>query len=285
MNILTAINENWVLPARALIASIKDSNRKTHINIYIMFSELSSSSINQILSDETQWCKIIPVKVDDSDILHIDSTTKEAYLRLFASVVLPHDIDRIMWIDADIVVTKPLQEFYDQPIDDYYYIACSEVGNLKGKRKARLENLHLPEDFPYINSGVLMINLQEIRKVETWVDDIDLYIKTTDSDLLYADQDIINVLFNANGKVKVLKPPCFYNQRASKEYYRKPYAVLHYAGKNKPWIMTGQRGFFVWYKYAFKIKGLRMHILKLMLFAVVRGVFAKLKRKVLTKKK
>ena len=110
-----------------------------------------------------------------------------------------------------------------------------------------------------------------IRKVETWVDDFETYVRTTDSDLLYADQDIINVLFKAKGRVKVLKPPCFYNQRASKRYFRKPYAVLHYAGKDKPWIKTGQKGFGVWYKYAFKIRGLRLHIIKLLLLAIFKG--------------
>jgi len=272
MNILTAINENWVVPARALIASIKDSNRKSNINIYILYLELSSSAIKQLISDETQLCKIILIKVKDADIIHINGAMTEMYLRLFASIILPQEIDRIMWIDADIVVTKPLQEFYEQPMNDYYYIASSEVGNLSGKRNTRLKNLHLPEDFPYINSGVMMINLQEIRKVETWVEDINLYVQTTDSDLLYADQDIINVLFNAKGKVKVLKPPCFYNQRASKKYFRKPYAVLHYAGKDKPWITTGQRGFLVWYKYAFKIQGLRFHIIKLFVQSIFNGL-------------
>lgn len=275
LNILIAINEAWLIPARTLIASIKDSNKDIKINIFVLYSDLSSDAILELNNDSTELCTITTIKVDDADIKNaprIERISKETYLRLYASIVLPQNLDRIMWIDADAVVTQTLSEFYEQNIDNYYYAAYVEVSNLSGKRNARLENLHLPENFPYINAGVLLINLHEIRKIKTWVEDINEYIKKTDSDLKYADQDIINVLFNANGKVKVINSPCIYNQRATKQHYRKPYAILHYVGKKKPWLTTGLKGFLLWYKYAFKIQGKRLHVIKLFCGAIFKGI-------------
>ena len=44
------------------------------------------------------------------------------YFRIFAHVLLPESIDRILYLDADIIVKNDITSFYAQDFEDKYMI-------------------------------------------------------------------------------------------------------------------------------------------------------------------
>ena len=77
-------------------------------------------------------------------------------LRLYADMVaeLP---DRILYLDNDVICRRDISSFYNQDIAAYEIVGCLDYyGSWLFKRKG------IKRD--YINSGVLLLNMAEIRK-------------------------------------------------------------------------------------------------------------------------
>ena len=91
----------------------------------------------------------------------------------------------------------------------------------------------------YINAGVLMIHVENMRRYIT-ADRIFSYISKKGKSLFQADQDVINALF----KEKIISVnPCYYNldeatyrrNSLNLSWVRQNTVFVHYNGKNKPW--------------------------------------------------
>jgi len=46
------------------------------------------------------------------------------YYRLLAFKFLPEELDRILYLDPDILVINPIDELYNMDIDNYLYAAA-----------------------------------------------------------------------------------------------------------------------------------------------------------------
>lgn len=84
--------------------------------------------------------------------------TPYAMLRLFADE-LPQIPDRILYLDDDIIVRKNLSDFYEQDLTN-----IEMVGVLDYWGKFFFHNIHNKKVFDYLNSGVLLLNMKEIKK-------------------------------------------------------------------------------------------------------------------------
>ena len=88
------------------------------------------------------------------------------YYRLFAARYLPTEIDRVLYLDPDIVVNGNLQELYDTPLNGYLFAAATHVREIM--RKINVLRLGMHEDGTYINSGVLLMNLKLLREEQDY---------------------------------------------------------------------------------------------------------------------
>ena len=51
----------------------------------------------------------------------------EIYYRVLAQFLLPQTVDRIMWLDADIVICGTISDFYHQDFEGALVTACPDV--------------------------------------------------------------------------------------------------------------------------------------------------------------
>ncbi|WEV70943.1 glycosyltransferase family 8 protein [Lactobacillus sp. ESL0785] len=84
--------------------------------------------------------------------------TPYAMLRLFADEI-PQLPDKILYLDADVIVRRSLQKFYHQELNDAEF-----VGVLDYWGRFFFHNFHEHKTFDYINSGVLLLNLPKIKE-------------------------------------------------------------------------------------------------------------------------
>lgn len=247
MNIIVSLNRNYLNQVYVLINSIKKNNPYT-IDFYIMYQNLTKKEINAIIKKcATEKFKIHPLYMDDEDINNFPITEKryprEIYFRLFSYRYLDSSIDRVIYLDIDTVVINSLEELYHMEFNNNYFIGCTHIG----KRMLRFNRLRLgvKEKNPYINTGVMLINIEALRKDDIGKE-ISSYVMSRSSILLLPDQDVIFALYGDKVKTintlkynlgeKLIKEYNFKHKRKIDiKWIRKNSIVIHYYGKNKPW--------------------------------------------------
>lgn len=144
-----------------------------------------------------------------------------------ARILLPEllpNLEKVLYLDADILATTDLQELYNTNLHDYY---AGMVINIKDF------NTHEEwEKYNYFNSGVILINLKEWRKNNITQKCIN---ELNSKSFKYPDQDVLNNVLKNN----ILKLNFKWNYQTvflgGKYKLKYPKGILHYISHNKPW--------------------------------------------------
>lgn len=86
--------------------------------------------------------------------------TPYAMLRLFTDQ-LPQIPNRILYLDDDVIIRKDIQNFYEQDLTN-----LELVGVLDFWGRFFFHNFRQKKIFDYLNSGVLLLNMAEIKKTK-----------------------------------------------------------------------------------------------------------------------
>lgn len=132
------------------------------------------------------------------------------YYKMLAHQYLGNDIERVLYIDTDIIINKDIYNFYSMDFEDNYIIGSCETAS--GSKFHKLK--HSPEPgHGFINCGCILLNLNKLRDSNITIKDYYNIIKDTKSDYL-ADQGILSFIFR--DKIKVL-PSYKYNHAIFQE--------------------------------------------------------------------
>jgi len=245
MNILLAPNNYYVMPTIVLLQSLFEADHEP-MDIYVVHANLTEENIwklESFITSHGNRLHLCCVDPDTFDTAHTSShITKEAYYRLLAQKLLPESAERVLYLDGDLVVTKSLRGLYDMSFVDEsgkenFYVVCEGPG-VSRREWEIYDSLGIPHDYPYFNSGVLLMNLKLLRQ------EFDLqilfdFISARGENLKYHDQDTLNALFYD----KVIYADWhIYNQtvlhirdNAEAAHRLENAAIIHYAGSDKPW--------------------------------------------------
>lgn len=112
-------------------------------------------------------------------------------------VMLPKilgDLNRIIYLDADLLFNRDIQELWDIDINDYCLAAVPDLNVKKGYIWTYPTRGKVIEKSKYFNSGVLYMNLENIRKKgDLHAQTIEYLKEHPESDL--PDQDALNVIY------------------------------------------------------------------------------------------
>jgi lipopolysaccharide biosynthesis glycosyltransferase len=261
MNILFTVNKNYIGYVIDCIQSIVRFKSEDGYDIYVLHSDL--------LEKDQRY---LALQVEDSDVrLHfqfVDPNLFESfpeskryprliYYRIFAAWLLPKEVDRILYLDGDIIVINPLDELYHMEFDGNYYLGCTHVR--KFLNKLNQHRLGMEEESSYVNSGMLLMNLNALRE-EQDTKEVFSFVEKRRYFLTLPDQDIITALYGSKiGIIDTMKYNLsdrvlsFYNldlnhDRIDLEWIRNNTVIIHYCGKQKPWNKTYQGKLDVFYQ-------------------------------------
>lgn len=171
--------------------------------------------------------------------------TIEMYLWLFAPYVLPKEVDRVLYLDPDIINLNNMHRFYDLDFEDNLFIAMDY--EIKNKIVQPFNNLRLRtlSAEHYFNAGVVLLNVEKLRK-EREPEEISEAVIENKPVLILPDQDVFNLLYtgeikNASWELFNLDPRLYQLFRRMKpDVYNKDWVendviFIHYGGKHKPW--------------------------------------------------
>ncbi len=176
--------------------------------------------------------------------------TPETYFRLFLPKVLVN-YDKVLYLDADMVVCKDVASLYHTDLEDMYLGAVRDP-IISGSNKSPAYNqceymkkLGIKNIYDYFQAGVLLINLKKVSENQLCEKMIE-YAATHECDLV--DQDVLNLF--CQGKVKyidnkwnvdvnriAMKVVPYAPSAMWKEYKenRENAYIYHFAGADKPW--------------------------------------------------
>ncbi|MGN1270997.1 MAG: glycosyltransferase family 8 protein [Clostridia bacterium] len=248
MNILIAVNKGYIKQLNVLLNSIQYANPKEYFDIYILSKDLEPKDDEVKVGLNLEKISLHIIKIPPSEIDKFPVYQKrypvEIYFRLFATKYLPKNIKKVLYLDADTIVINELNELYETEFEGNYFIATTHIRKLLHKfNEIRLD---IKEDEPYINTGVLLINLEELRKRNVEKEVIE-YIENNKNKFMLPDQDIISGLYG--NKIKLVDDLKYnlgdralkiYNlnnpsKQITLKWICKNTVIIHYYGRNKPW--------------------------------------------------
>lgn len=245
INILVTLDENYIPYLNVMLSSLKFKNPNCTFSIYLLHTSIREDELSETKNIIGSSGKIFMIKANDTCLKEAPTTQrypKEIYYRIFAAQYLPNNIDRILYLDPDIVVNGSVEELYNITLDDYYFAAASHTGPLL--RKINKIRLDMDIESPYINSGVMMMNLNRLRNEQNYQEVFD-FIEKRKKMLILPDQDIISSLYGnkilALDTYKYNMTENLYMARSrfdkdlSIEWIRNNSVIIHYCGRNKPW--------------------------------------------------
>jgi lipopolysaccharide biosynthesis glycosyltransferase len=232
-----------------MLNSLFINNHKEKFTIYLLYSNISQEEIAD-LNDFIlkRGHSFHPIYIDPqmfSDAPVFRHYTTEMYYRLAAHQYLPNHLDRILYLDPDIIVLNPIAEFYHMEFDDCLFIAAEHEHTTKMARPFNKLRLGTPNAKGYFNTGVLLMNLPAIRK-EVRLEDIYAFIEENKLKLLLPDQDVLNALywdkikpvnsFLYNYDARYYELTKFIpNYKNDLNWIKKNTVFIHFCGKDKPW--------------------------------------------------
>ena len=247
MNLLFAINKSFIPLFKSCIRSVVRNGGEEHYDAYFLHSDLSPSEQNDIAgaAGEVVTCRFIGIDPEMFDgFPESKRYPKQIYYRLAAPLLLPDDLDRVLYLDVDTVVLKPLRELYDIDFLGGWYAACTHIrGTLQELNRHRLD---APKGSVYINTGVMVLDLVQLRKVLR-LEDIRDYAARKMHTFILPDQDILMGLhgdrvrlvdtfrYNLSDRMIALHNGDPRNEKIDAEWVWKNAVILHFSGRNKPW--------------------------------------------------
>lgn len=263
MNLLVTLDQNYLPPLRVMLKSLFNNNRGGIFKIFMLHTEIS----DEACLDLEGFChahgsSLAAIRIPEEtfgDAPTFRHYTKAMYYRLLAFQLLPAEINKILYLDPDILVLNPVRHLYDLDVSNYLYAAAmhSAFGDLpKYLNQVRLRNM---ESEGYFNSGVLLMNLASQRR-EIKDNDIFTYVREHGNLLVLPDQDVINALYGE----KILpiddtlynydaRLYTFYNLinggEKDLDWVIGNTVFLHFCGKNKPWHKSSMNKFTALYKH------------------------------------
>lgn len=254
MNILVSCDENYLRPLKTMLYSLFCHNDK-NFNIYLIHKEIRKSEIEKldkfIKKASCDKSKLIDIRA--SGIFDSAKTTfyytEEMYYRLLAYKYLPKNLDRILYLDPDILVLNEFDDLYNMDLSDNFFAAATH--SIPTVQPANVVRLSISSGYSdienYFNSGILMINLKLARESEIYESEVLSYIENSKSlGLMMPDQDLLNVVFR-NKIIKIDEIKYNYDARRyiayklkdkklDLSYIMENTSFLHFCGKRKPWL-------------------------------------------------
>lgn len=287
IHIFFASDNNFVLPLyNALSSILRNANAQDNLNFYILDKDISENNKNKIKNLKKvkpfniEYIKINDDLFKDCPLLKIcGHISLQTYYRYIIPRVKPN-LPKVLYLDCDILVKSSLSDLWNTDLKDTY---CGAVQELYKDSNIDARRLNVKT---YFNAGVLLLNNKKMIEDNT-TDELfrvtkDLY---ESGNLVYQDQDVLNVVFNDN--ITWMSPRFNYQQNMSGdssekiysqtelEYAKRNVVLVHYNSGIKPWLGNYDSSFFFkdYYMELFR-NGFYYKLYQLFLKSAVNNLFS-----------
>ena len=248
MNLLLTLDENYLLPCKVMLDSFFASNpQEKDVTVYLLHSAIPGGKLAELKAFCAAFgAKLIPVAVEPTLFENAPTSKrypKEMYYRLLSPLILPRQVERVLYLDPDMLIINPLRPLWEQNLGGNVFAAASHTGLTEMANE--INQRRLDTEHEYFNSGVMLIDLKAARDLVT-AEDVFRCVSEHEKELILPDQDVFNMLYGKQ-TLPVEDVLWNYDVRNYAKYLIRSSgshdlnwvmdntAVLHFCGKNKPW--------------------------------------------------
>lgn len=247
-NILFTVDEGYLSHLTVTLRSLIKSNGDKFFNVYIMSADLIEHSLAPLKAEFGKNAAFKIIKMNDGEFDGFPTVKRypvAIYYRIFAPLLITDDIERILYLDCDIIVRGDIDLIYMQEFCGNYYIGCTQVRNFL--RRFNTVRLGVEKQFVYLNTGVVVMNVKELKTALN-IEEIKEFTLKNKHKMIFFDQDIICKFFG--DKIKLADTKRFNlsdrririenlylpdGQKIDDKWIDENAVILHYLGRNKPW--------------------------------------------------
>lgn len=203
MNVLYTCDNNYVWLMGISVISMFENNKAIEVlDVYLLGENISDENkkiLQEIADKYNRKISIIDVpQLDISDVLVSVRWPISAFTRLYSGELLPKEVDKVLYLDCDTIIKGSLAKLDSWNVNDYIFLGIKDCIGQEYKK-----NIGIGAEGLYVNAGVLLINLNKLRKISV-KDRLAKYMTKYEKLINYADQDVLNGAFK--GAIGVLPP-------------------------------------------------------------------------------
>lgn len=288
MNLIFTVSKAYAKYLTVLLESIKQNNSDTYLNCYIVHKELGEeeySFLREIISEDVGEIHLIEINEEVHKMVkevYGDYTSPypypvETYVRILYPWIIPQDIDRILSLGIDMIVTGNLSELYDMEFGDKLLIACRDVtqnGRVPMPRwdVELLNHFKRFEPNTIINTDMMLLAPKRIRG-DFSLEDLKKAVAELEYNIPFIEQDLYSWVYHPKVRwvdsdrynFQVLEAAYdIYGEKIEYEYAKKNALIIHYL--DKPWNF--KLPFYgeihkIWWEYALQTRFFSKWILEL----------------------
>lgn len=244
IHIAFGVNDGYIPYICVTIKSIIENNTNETLYFHILCDHISEKK-RRLLDESIYGCTSAIVKIHHIDNNQLsglkESWSIQAWYRIFLPDILNADIHRVLYLDADTIVTGRIIDLFTMDMTNRSIAAVMDIESFNSETFKRCK---YDSSKKYICSGVLLMNLDYWRKHDM-TNLIINWARENNDKIKFPDQDTINYLCQ---DTKILLPlkygilnRFFYDKEILcseylhelKECISNP-VIIHYAGLN-PW--------------------------------------------------
>lgn len=251
LDIAFCVNDRYMPFVTVCIKSIADTHKSDNVKVHILTDNITDRSRNRLLDEFTDYSQleIHFYYVDDSPLNGLQAWSKYTWYRLLLPSVLPEDVEKLLYLDADTLVCDNLSDLFATDMDGFAVAGVVDPIHFHDEAYARC---NYPAEKGYMCAGVLLVNLRLWRDKSLQAEMLEWAHKHPDIKL--HDQDCINTVFQDSKKFLPLRYGVIDALFTEDKLYTPDNldeieaavanpAIVHYAGK-APWFKDAARHFF-----------------------------------------
>lgn len=261
IDLLVTFDKNYIGPFKTMLKSLQINNPGETLCVWLLHSAIPREELQSL----EEYCSLrgvplTPIQVD-RELFHnapiTDRYPQEMYYRLLTPHLLPHTLQKVLYLDPDTLVINPIRPLWNTGLGDKVFAAASHPGItaiVNGINRVRLGTEH-----DYYNTGVMLIDLPKAREIVK-ADEIFGCVREHADELILPDQDVFNYLY---GKYTLAEDDAVWNYDARNysdylvrssgaytvDWVLQNTIVLHFCGRNKPWKPSSNQRFATLYKH------------------------------------
>ncbi|HYJ22165.1 MAG TPA: glycosyltransferase family 8 protein [Solirubrobacterales bacterium] len=247
MHVTLAADAEFAMPLAVTLASLSHSQSE-EIEVTVFHDDLAPATIARIEAGlggrlAVRWHRVDPAQVAGAH--YSTFLTRASLFRLLLPRLLP-DLDRVLYLDCDIVVTASLRPLWETDLDGALLGAVRDAGSPfpAGPLGTDWRGLGLDPATPYFNTGMLLIPLEEWRRQEVSERALSLLRRRQPR---WGDQDGLNAVVDGRWvelprRWNLQSPDALGTGlawalwREDVELALRDPAVVHYTDRDKPWM-------------------------------------------------
>ena len=273
-HIVYATDDNFAeILGVSLVSLYENSKDVDDIIVYVLDSGISDENIEKLKSlpkkysrSDLSFIKATDISKELSMNVNLDRGSLSQYARLFVSSVLPAKLDRVLYLDCDIIINKSISELWNLDIKGKTIAALKDAFSKQYRKNIDLE----PDDIMF-NSGVMLIDLDKWRR-ENIESKLLEFIRKKNGKIQQGDQGALNAIlsketfcleprfnsdtifydFSYEEMMIYRKPVDFYPREEIELAVREP-SIIHYTTSflsKRPWYEGCEHRYVAeWFKY------------------------------------